>query len=81
MDRDHSDGKFPKVLIDTEMDYASIILQAGIEQKSYAKDGIVFSENGEGQIIEIQVLNLSSLKPQNVSLIQSREDKNSPTAK
>lgn len=33
----------------------------GVEKKSYIKDGMVFCEDEEGRIIEIQILNLSSL--------------------
>ena len=74
MGRDYRDDSFPKVVIDAKMDYASIVIQQGIEQKSYLKDGIVFSENAQGQIIEIQILNLSTLKPQNTSLFPPAED-------
>ncbi len=51
----------PKVLIDTEADFASIKIAEGVEKKSYIKDGMIFCEDAKGRIIEIQILNLSSL--------------------
>jgi len=39
-------------------------LAPGIEEKSYEKDGILFSEDKSGRIIEIQVLNVSQFKKQ-----------------
>ncbi len=53
---------YPDVYVDDENDFASIKLQAGIEAKSYLKDGFVFCENAEGDVIEVQVLNLSQIK-------------------
>jgi len=32
-----------------------------VEKKSYIKDGMIFCEDAKGRIIEIQILNLSSL--------------------
>ncbi len=55
-------AKFPQVYIDKDADFASIKIAAGNEAKSYMKDGFIFCENSKGQIIEIQVLNLSLLK-------------------
>ena len=52
----------PQVLIDHDADFAAIKIAPGIEAKSYIVDGILFSENKSGKIIEIQVLNLSRLK-------------------
>ena len=49
------------MLVDTEADFASIKIAEGVEKKSYIKDGMVFCEDEEGRIIEIQILNLSSL--------------------
>jgi len=63
MDRDYRDREFPKILIDPDLDFASIRLQDDVEQKSYLKEGILFAENAEGQVIEIQTLNLSALRP------------------
>jgi hypothetical protein len=54
--------KYPEIFIDEENDFASIKIAAGIEAKSFLKDGFVFCENAEGEIIEIQVLNLSQIK-------------------
>ncbi|MBK7962473.1 MAG: hypothetical protein IPK04_15560 [Bdellovibrionales bacterium] len=54
---------FPEVYIDQDADFASIKLAPGIEAKSFVKDGFVFCQDKKGQIIEIQVLNLSDLKP------------------
>jgi hypothetical protein len=51
--------KFPIVSIDHDSDFASIKLGPGIEAKSYLKDGILFSEDAKGQVIELQILNLS----------------------
>ena len=51
----------PKIYIDTENDSASIKIKEGVEIKSYEKDGFVFCENEDGDIIEIQILNLTSL--------------------
>ncbi len=51
--------KFPVVSIDHDSDFASIKLGPGIEAKSYLKDGILFSEDAKGQVIELQILNLS----------------------
>ena len=48
MDRDYRDGEFPKILIDPDLDFASIRLQDDVEQKSYLKEGILFAENAEG---------------------------------
>ena len=66
MDRDYRDGEFPKILIDPNLDFASIRLQDGVEQKSYLKEGVLFAENAGGQVIEIQILNLSTLRPRRV---------------
>jgi hypothetical protein len=75
MARRHRSGKLPKknvkskaeafpvVILDAENDFASIRLSKGIEKCSYEKDGILFSENAKGQVIEIQILNVSKLKP------------------
>ena len=46
---------FPKVLRDVENNFLSIKLKKGVEAKSYLKDGILFSENEDGEVIEIQV--------------------------
>lgn len=51
--------QFPIVSIDSDADFASIKLASGIEAKSYLKDGILFSEDAKGRIIELQILNLS----------------------
>lgn len=48
--------------MDADLDFASIKLAAGIEAKSYEKDGFIFCEDAKGRVIEIQVLNLSDLK-------------------
>ncbi len=54
--------EFPKIHVDRDSDFASIKIAPGIESKSYVKDGFVFCEDKNGQVIEIQVLNLSELK-------------------
>lgn len=46
---------YPKVYKDKENSYISIKLKAGIETKSYLKRGILFLENEEGEVIEVQV--------------------------
>lgn len=50
---------FPIVSIDRDSDFASIKLCPGIEAKSYLRDGILFSEDASGRVIELQILNLS----------------------
>lgn len=57
----------PEIFIDRESDFASIKISPGIEAKSYVKDGIVFSEDKHGRVIEIQVLNLSQLAKKKTS--------------
>lgn len=51
--------KFPVVSIDKDADFASIKLAPGIEAKSYLKDGVLFSEDAKGRVIELQILNVS----------------------
>ena len=51
--------QFPVVLIDRDADFASIKLAPGIEAKSYLKDGVLFSEDAKGRVIEVQILNVS----------------------
>jgi hypothetical protein len=55
---------YPKVSIDSEFGIAAITLAPGIEAKSYVQDGFLFSENADGEIIEIQILNVSSMQRQ-----------------
>lgn len=50
---------YPKVSIDREHDYLSVKLAPGIESKSYLKRGFLFSEDKNGRVIEIQLLNMS----------------------
>ena len=52
----------PRIFVDKDADFASITIAEGIEAKSYTKDGFIFSEDKKGNIIEVQVLNLSELK-------------------
>ncbi len=47
---------YPKVLRDEENNFLSIKLKAGVEAKSYLKKEILFSENEDGEVIEIQVV-------------------------
>lgn len=47
---------YPKVLRDEDNNFLSIKLKAGVEAKSYLKKGILFSENKDGEVIEIQVV-------------------------
>ncbi|HXH29439.1 MAG TPA: hypothetical protein VNJ01_01380 [Bacteriovoracaceae bacterium] len=54
--------KLPQVFVDKDADFASIKIAEGIEAKSYMKDGFVFSEDKKGNIIEVQILNLSEIK-------------------
>lgn len=54
--------EFPQIHVDREADFASIKLAPGVEARSYAKDGFVFCEDKKGQVIEVQVLNLSELR-------------------
>ena len=53
---------YPEIYVDEENDFASIKLQPGVEAKSYLKDGFVFCENEAGEVIEVQILNLSQIK-------------------
>ena len=53
--------KSPEIFFDVENDFAAIKIAPGIERKSYKKDGFLFSEDAKGNIIEIQILNLSAL--------------------
>jgi hypothetical protein len=57
-----SRNDFPQVYVDADADFASIKLAAGVEARSYQKDGFVFLEDKSGKVIEVQVLNLSELK-------------------
>ncbi|MFN7455459.1 MAG: hypothetical protein ACK5RO_12460 [Pseudobdellovibrionaceae bacterium] len=68
MGRRHSHGKlskkvksYPVIMIDKDLDFASIKIAKGVEHKSYEKDGFIFLEDKSGRVIEIQVLNLSLL--------------------
>ncbi len=70
MARHHSNGKlsdkkikstYPKVMIDKDADFASIKISPGVEAESFEKDGFVFCKNKDGEIIEIQILNLTQL--------------------
>ncbi len=45
--------------MDKDADFASIKLAPGIEAKSYLKDGVLFSEDAKGRVIELQILNVS----------------------
>ena len=51
--------EFPLVSIDRDADFASIKLAPGVEAKSYLKDGVLFSEDARGRVIEVQILNVS----------------------
>jgi len=48
--------KFPEIFLDKKNGFTSIKLASGIETKSYIKRGFVFSENENGEVIEIQIL-------------------------
>ncbi len=48
---------FPKIYQDNENNYLSIKLKPGIETNSYIKKGIIFLEDENGEVVEIQVLN------------------------
>ena len=51
--------EFSVVSIDQDADFASIKLAPGIEANSYLKDGVLFSEDAKGRVIELQILNVS----------------------
>lgn len=51
----------PKIYIDNENDFASVKIKEGTEFKSYEKNGFIFCEDAEGNIIEIQILSLKEL--------------------
>jgi hypothetical protein len=53
---------YPRVFVDPDADFASIKIAPGVEARSYEKGGFVFCEDKGGAVIEIQLLNLSSLK-------------------
>jgi len=55
---------FPEIFVDHTSDFASIKIRPGIESKSYIKDGIVISEDKNGDVIEIQILNISAFNSQ-----------------
>ena len=67
----NSDGQlsnkvtYPEIMVDADNDFASIKIKAGVEARSYLKDGIVFLEDESGDVIEIQILNLSDLPKAN----------------
>ncbi len=48
---------YPKIYKDNENNYLSIKFKPGNEVSSYLKKGIVFLENEEKEVIEIQILN------------------------
>ncbi len=52
---------YPKIVIDKSSDFASIKIAKGVEAESFEKDGFVFCTNKAGDIIEVQILNLSQL--------------------
>ena len=52
---------YPLVKLDHENDFASIKLAQGIEAKSFEREGMLFSLDAKGKVIEVQILNLSSL--------------------
>ena len=54
--------EYPQVFVDADSDYASVKIAPRVEARSYEKDGFVFCEDGHGNVIEIQLLNLSALK-------------------
>lgn len=53
---------FPKIFLDRDADFASIKIKPGVEAKSYLKDGVVVCEDSKGNVIEIQILNVSDFK-------------------
>ncbi len=55
-------NEFPQVFVDADSDFASIKIAPGVEARSYEKGGFVFCEDEKGNVIEVQLLNLSSLK-------------------
>ena len=58
-----SDDKFPIIVVDKNNNFASIKLKEGTETVSYLKNGVLFSEDDSGNIIEIQILDLTSFLP------------------
>ncbi len=54
-----SQKEFPFVFVDKESDFLSIRVANGIEARTFVRDGIVFSLDKSGKIIEVQILNLS----------------------
>ena len=47
---------YPKIYQDKDNNYLSIKLKPGIESKSYLKKGILFLEDENGEVVEIQVM-------------------------
>ena len=60
-DKVSKEVKYPKIFVDEDNDFASIRIKSGIEFRSFMKDGILFSEDENGNIIEIQILSLKDL--------------------
>ena len=59
-----SDGdEFPMVSVDSGTGFAAIKLAPGIEAKSYLKDGVLFSEDANGRVIELQILDVGLTQP------------------
>jgi hypothetical protein len=68
--------KFPAVFVDRDADFESIRLGPGVEANCYLKDGIVFSEDAKGRVIEIQIVNLSlTTKPPPSKTLSKRSRK------
>ena len=55
-------GKYPQIFVDADADFASIKIAPGVEARSYEKGGFIFCEDVSGNVIEIQLLNMSALK-------------------
>ena len=55
------ESTYPEVYVDPDADFAAVKLAPGIEARSYVKDGVLFSEDKRGRVIEIQFLNLSGV--------------------
>jgi hypothetical protein len=58
MDSNYNTNKLPRIVIDKENDFATITIKEGVEAKSYMKNGFILGEDANGDLIEIQILNL-----------------------
>lgn len=61
------DKDFPKIYLDRDSDFAAIKIKKGVEARSYIKDGMVICEDAKGNVIEVQILNVSEFKQREIA--------------